>query len=83
MPTATRRDRVDKCPDTPKGDRVDAVGCSFKEEIKLPGVVFETGKADLKPESLPVLEGAIADAQALSGDQGRRSRSYRQPRSTR
>ncbi|HEY6125704.1 MAG TPA: OmpA family protein [Steroidobacteraceae bacterium] len=53
-------DRLDKCPDTPKGDRVDAVGCSFKEEIKLPGVVFETGKADLKPESIPVLEGAIA-----------------------
>lgn len=53
-------DREDKCPDTPKGDRVDAVGCSFKEEIKLPGVVFETGKADLLPESLPVLEGAIS-----------------------
>ncbi len=53
-------DSADKCPDTPKGDRVDAVGCSFKEEIKLPGVVFESGKADLKPESLPVLEGAIA-----------------------
>jgi OOP family OmpA-OmpF porin len=53
-------DSADKCPDTPKGDRVDAFGCSFKEEIKLPGVVFETGKADLKPESLPVLEGAIA-----------------------
>jgi OOP family OmpA-OmpF porin len=53
-------DSQDKCPDTPKGDRVDAVGCSFKEEIKLPGVVFETGKADLKPESLPVLDGAIA-----------------------
>ena len=53
-------DSADKCPDTPKGDRVDAIGCSFKEEIKLPGVVFETGKADLKPESLPVLEGAIA-----------------------
>jgi OmpA-OmpF porin, OOP family len=51
---------ADKCPDTPKGDRVDANGCSFKEEIKLPGVVFETGKADLKPESLPVLDGAIA-----------------------
>jgi OmpA-OmpF porin, OOP family len=50
----------DKCPDTPKGDRVDAAGCSFKEEIKLPGVVFETGKADLLPESLPILEGAIA-----------------------
>ncbi len=53
-------DSADKCPDTPKGDRVDAFGCSFKEEIKLPGVVFETGKADLKPESLPVLESAIA-----------------------
>ncbi len=53
-------DSADKCPDTPKGDRVDAIGCSFKEEIKLPGVVFETGKAGLLPESLPVLEGAIA-----------------------
>jgi OOP family OmpA-OmpF porin len=53
-------DSADKCPDTPKGDRVDATGCSFKTEIKLPGVVFETGKADLKPESLPVLDGAIA-----------------------
>jgi OOP family OmpA-OmpF porin len=53
-------DSQDKCPDTPKGDRVDSVGCSFKTEIKLPGVVFETNKADLLPESLPVLEGAIA-----------------------
>ena len=53
-------DSADKCPDTPKGDRVDAIGCSFKEEIKLPGVVFETNKAELLPESIPVLEGAIA-----------------------
>jgi OmpA-OmpF porin, OOP family len=53
-------DSQDKCPDTPKGDRVDAVGCSFKDEIKLPGVVFETNKADLLPESIPVLEGAVA-----------------------
>ncbi len=53
-------DSQDKCPDTPKGDRVDAIGCSFREEIKLPGVVFETGSADLKPESIPVLEGAAA-----------------------
>jgi OmpA-OmpF porin, OOP family len=53
-------DSQDKCPDTPKGDRVDALGCSFKDEIKLPGVVFETNKAELKPESIPVLEGAIA-----------------------
>jgi OOP family OmpA-OmpF porin len=53
-------DSQDKCPDTPKGDRVDAVGCSFKDEIKLPGVEFETNKAELKPESVPVLQGAIA-----------------------
>jgi OOP family OmpA-OmpF porin len=53
-------DSADKCPDTPKGDRVDAIGCSFKEEIKLPGVVFETNKAELLPESIPVLEGAIS-----------------------
>lgn len=53
-------DSQDKCPDTPKGDRVDAIGCSFKDEIKLPGVVFETNSADLKPESIPVLSGAIA-----------------------
>lgn len=52
-------DSKDKCPDTPRGDRVDANGCSFKDEIKLPGVVFETNSADLKPESIPVLEGAI------------------------
>ncbi len=53
-------DSQDKCPDTPKGDRVDSVGCSFKEEIKLPGVEFETGKAELKPESLSALNMAIA-----------------------
>jgi OmpA-OmpF porin, OOP family len=53
-------DSQDKCPDTPKGDRVDAVGCSFKDEIRLPGVVFETNKAELLPESVPVLEGAVA-----------------------
>ena len=53
-------DSQDKCPDTPKGDRVDAIGCSFKDEIKLPGVVFETNSADLKPESIPVLAGAVA-----------------------
>jgi OOP family OmpA-OmpF porin len=50
----------DQCPDTPKGDRVDSYGCSFKTELKLPGVVFETNKADLLPESLPILDGAVA-----------------------
>ena len=50
----------DQCADTPKGDRVDSYGCSFKTELRLPGVVFETNSADLKAESLPVLDGAVA-----------------------
>ena len=53
-------DSADKCPDTPKGDRVDVYGCSFKTELRLPGVVFETNKADLKSESMPILDGAVA-----------------------
>ena len=53
-------DSKDQCPDTPKGDRVDSYGCSFKTELKLPGVVFETNSADLKSESIPVLDGAVA-----------------------
>ena len=52
-------DRLDKCPGTPKGDRVDINGCSFKTELKLPGVVFESNKADLKPESSAVLDDAV------------------------
>ena len=73
-------DSVDKCPDTPKGDRVDAVGCSFKEEIKLPGVVFETGKADLQAREPPGAGRRHRDAQALSRDQRRSRRPHRQPR---
>jgi OOP family OmpA-OmpF porin len=53
-------DSKDKCPDTPKGDRVDIDGCSIKEEIRLPGVVFETNSAELRPESFPILETAVA-----------------------
>ena len=53
-------DRLDKCPDTPKGDRVDYNGCSFKKELQLPGVVFETNKADLLAESSAVLDGAVS-----------------------
>ena len=53
-------DRLDKCIDTPKGDRVDYNGCSFKKELQLPGVVFETNKAELLPESTAVLDGAVS-----------------------
>ena len=60
-------DGLDQCPNTPEGLRVDTQGCpievSEKEVelldtglIRLQNVNFETGKAVLKPESLPVLE---------------------------
>ena len=51
---------MDKCPTTPKGERVDNVGCPFDTELILQGVKFETNSAELLPESMPVLENAIA-----------------------
>ncbi|MEZ5459379.1 MAG: OmpA family protein [Steroidobacteraceae bacterium] len=53
-------DSKDRCPDTPAGDRVDVNGCSFKEELKLPGVVFETNKAELVDSSTASLNDAVA-----------------------
>jgi len=60
-------DGLDKCPDTAPGLRVDASGCPIevmeKETelldtgmIRLQDINFETGKADLLPESLPRLD---------------------------
>jgi OOP family OmpA-OmpF porin len=53
-------DSQDKCPDTPKGDRVDATGCPFNKELLLQGVKFSTNSAELLPESIPVLDRAVA-----------------------
>jgi outer membrane protein OmpA-like peptidoglycan-associated protein len=53
-------DSIDQCPNTPKGDRVDAVGCTIKDEIKLQGVNFATGSADLIPTSDFVLSYAVS-----------------------
>ena len=53
-------DSQDKCPDTPKGERVDATGCPFNKELLLQGVKFATNSAELLPESLPVLDRAVA-----------------------
>jgi OOP family OmpA-OmpF porin len=53
-------DGADQCPGTPAGARVDTKGCEIKNEIRLPGVVFATDKAELLPESYPVLNEAIA-----------------------
>ncbi len=60
-------DGIDLCPNTPAGARVDASGCPIevteKETemldtgmIRLQGVNFETAKADLLPESSPILD---------------------------
>jgi outer membrane protein OmpA-like peptidoglycan-associated protein len=60
-------DGLDECPDTSPGLKVDAKGCPIeyieKETelldtgmIRLQNVNFETAKADILPESLPVLD---------------------------
>jgi OOP family OmpA-OmpF porin len=51
---------LDRCPNTPKGDMVDAYGCTIKDEIKLEGVNFATDSAELVPESDYVLSYAVA-----------------------
>ena len=53
-------DSIDQCPNTPKGDRVDAVGCTIKDEIKLPRVHFAFNSAELLPDSTDTLNYAIA-----------------------
>lgn len=53
-------DSMDKCPNTPKGDKVDAFGCTIKDEIKLQGVNFATDSAELVPESHYVLDYGVA-----------------------
>jgi len=54
-------DSKDKCPNTPPGTRVDAAGCPIlftpeRTPVILRGVIFETGKSALKPESFTVLD---------------------------
>jgi OmpA-OmpF porin, OOP family len=53
-------DSIDRCPNTPKGDKVDAYGCTIKDEIRLPGVTFAVNSAELTPESDEVLAYAVA-----------------------
>ena len=52
-------DSIDQCPGTPAGDRVDSVGCTINGEIKLQGVNFATGSAELIPTSDFVLSYAV------------------------
>jgi outer membrane protein OmpA-like peptidoglycan-associated protein len=51
---------IDRCPNTPPPARVDAWGCEFTTELRLPGVNFETASATLLEESFAVLDGAVA-----------------------
>ncbi|MDJ0759624.1 MAG: OmpA family protein [Woeseiaceae bacterium] len=51
-------DRLDKCPNTRAGAQVDVAGCEIREEIRLPGVNFETNSANLLPSALSVLNDA-------------------------
>ena len=57
--------RIDRCPGTPKGTRVDASGCpekrkalfeEGKKSLVLEGVNFVTDSADLTPESRGILD---------------------------
>lgn len=52
-------DSIDRCPNTPKGDMVDAYGCTIKDEIRLPGVTFAVNSTELTPESDQVLMYAV------------------------
>ncbi len=51
-------DRLDRCPNTREGAQVDVAGCEIKEEIKLPGVNFESNRATLLPGAETVLNNA-------------------------
>jgi len=53
-------DTIDQCPNTPRGDRVDAVGCTIKDEIKLDRVHFATDSAELQGDNAQVLDYGVA-----------------------
>src|SRR5439155_497410 len=62
-------DGLDKCANTPHGTRVDAAGCPIlftpeRTPVILRGVIFETGKSALKPESFTVLDIVAQSLQA-------------------
>ncbi|MBF0255678.1 MAG: OmpA family protein [Gammaproteobacteria bacterium] len=52
-------DNNDKCPGTPKGNKVDVYGCIA--EVKIPDIFFDFNKAILKPGFEEALSGLIAE----------------------
>ena len=53
-------DRLDRCANTRAGAAVDNAGCEIRDEIRLPGVNFETNSAALLPAATGTLEAATA-----------------------
>jgi OOP family OmpA-OmpF porin len=51
-------DRNDKCPDTRAGAQVDVNGCEIMEEIRLPGVNFESNSDRLAGDDTSTLRDA-------------------------
>ena len=55
-------DCLDKCPDTPKGTKVDAKGCPpvvEQETIIFRNILFDFDKTNLKPASFPILDEVV------------------------
>ncbi len=63
-------DSKDRCPNTPKGTKVDMYGCPPVQAMKagqtyiFKGVQFEVNKADLKASAYPVLDEVVAALKA-------------------
>ncbi len=56
----TVADELDKCPDTPRGLKVDAEGCVIPDQIiELKGVTFEFNKTRLTPNAEAVLDTVV------------------------
>lgn len=53
-------DRLDRCPGTPAGAKVDATGCLIAQVLILKNVNFEFDSAKLTPESTVILDQAAA-----------------------
>ena len=52
--------RLDRCPETREGAQVDVNGCEIREEIRLPGVNFESNSDRLLPGANSILNQAAA-----------------------
>ncbi|MDD5390314.1 MAG: OmpA family protein [Gallionellaceae bacterium] len=53
-------DAADVCPGTPAGEPVDATGCTLAITLTLAGVNFDNDEDALRPDSIAILDGAVA-----------------------